>query len=105
MQLPMLALVPLLTNLLSDNVDYNDIKQLIKERTTKDKVQAISIPGQEHRDPIQAEFERQLYTILAEQHQRIDDFVSCKSGEIHRRLSWFSLSVTMTCVILIFLHR
>ncbi|KAI9835528.1 MAG: hypothetical protein M1819_001979 [Sarea resinae] len=70
------------------NVDYDEIKQLIKARTTKDHAQAIVIPGSSHGDDkALQEFENDLYAELCEQHQRINLFVRSKSGEISRRLA------------------
>lgn len=72
-----------ITNL-SDNVDYDDIKRMIKKHTTPGSGQAVSIPGQG--GEIEKNFEDALYSILLEQHQRIDLFVRSKTGEIQRRL-------------------
>ncbi|KAI9873773.1 MAG: hypothetical protein M1830_010614, partial [Pleopsidium flavum] len=69
------------------NLDYNEIKNLIKVRTTRDQAQAISIPGQENEGNGLQEFENELYAELREQHQRIDLFVQSKSGEIKRKLN------------------
>ena len=71
-----------------DNVEYNEIKHLIKARTTRDQAHAISIPGRGNGENIALkEFEDELYSELSEQHQRIDLFVFSKSGEVSRRLS------------------
>ncbi|KAI9822765.1 MAG: hypothetical protein M1832_002998 [Thelocarpon impressellum] len=69
------------------NVDYNDLKRLIKLRTTEDQPRAVDICGQGRRDTgaLQA-FEDELYGELVEQFQRIDLFVQSKAGEIQRRL-------------------
>ncbi|KAH0533875.1 hypothetical protein FGG08_007505 [Glutinoglossum americanum] len=70
------------------NVEYNDIKYLIKVRTTRDQAHAISIPGRGNgENTALVEFEDELYAELSEQHQRIDLFVFSKSGEISRRLN------------------
>ncbi|TKA78414.1 hypothetical protein B0A49_01378 [Cryomyces minteri] len=73
------------------NVDYDDIKQLIKEHTTPGTGKALSIPGQG--DSSAREFENNLFDIFADQHQRIDLFVKSKTGEIQRRLSHLSKQV------------
>ncbi|GME49646.1 SPX domain-containing protein [Neofusicoccum parvum] len=67
------------------NIDYDEIKHLIKEHTTPGNGKAVSIPGQPdlHRN----QFEDQLYGVLAQEHQRINLFVRSKSGEIERRLN------------------
>ncbi|MCJ1475307.1 hypothetical protein MMC13_003969 [Lambiella insularis] len=70
------------------NVDYNEIKHLIKCRTTRSHGQAISIPGQGHEGRASAEFEEELYAELSDQHQRIDLFVRSKTGETERRLQY-----------------
>lgn len=70
-----------------DNVDYNDIKHLIKVRTTHGQAQAKAIPGSNNEAKHLLGFEEELYQVLCEQHQRIDLFVQSKSGEIARRLS------------------
>jgi SPX domain protein involved in polyphosphate accumulation len=67
-----------------DNIDYDDVKHLIKEHTTPGKGKSISVPGQ--RDEKLHDFENTLFAILEDQHHRIDLFVRSKSGEIRRRL-------------------
>lgn len=77
----------------SDNVDYNDIKHLIKAHTSKDNTQPQAIAPREHEVKVLGTFEQELFAELKEQHQRIDLFVKSKSGEISRRLSmWPSFS-------------
>jgi hypothetical protein len=73
----------------TDNIDYDEIKHLIKEYTTPGKGKAISVPGQG--GPVESEFERNLYNILLEEHDRIGLFVKSKSLEIQRRLGVQSL--------------
>ncbi|MCJ1379090.1 hypothetical protein MMC17_002190 [Xylographa soralifera] len=68
------------------NIDYNEIKHLIKRRTTRSQGQAILIPGQASANKASDDFEEELYAELLDQHQRIDLFVRSKSGEIERRL-------------------
>ena len=81
-----------LTLSLTDNIDYDDIKHLIKERTHRNHdprvpATAISIPGQDSTlEPLES-FEAELFAELQEQHGRIDLFVKSKLGEITRRLS------------------
>ena len=69
-----------------DNIDYNEIKHLIKLRTTKSQGVAISIPGRNGENEALGAFEQELYAELVAQHQRINLFVKSKSGEIQRRL-------------------
>ncbi|KAG4436414.1 hypothetical protein IFR05_008107 [Cadophora sp. M221] len=66
------------------NVDYNELKNLIKANTTKDQGQAIAIPGQA--DPGLEKFESAFYNELSNQHDRVDLFVKSKADEISRRL-------------------
>ncbi|KAK4549662.1 hypothetical protein LTR36_004963 [Oleoguttula mirabilis] len=66
------------------NIDYDDIKHLIKEQTTAGQGKTISIPGRSD-EKLQL-FENSLFAILADQHNRIDLFVRSKAGEIRRRL-------------------
>ena len=76
-----------------DNVDYNDIKHLIKLRTTQRQGQAKPIPGSHHETKAFHAFENELYHELHDQHQRIDLFVRSKAGEIARRLgTWLAPS-------------
>ena len=67
-----------------DNVDYNELKNLIKVYTTEDQGQAIAIPG--HVDAALAKFEDQFFTELSNQHDRVDLFVWSKADEVRRRL-------------------
>lgn len=70
-----------------DNIDYNDIKHLIKVRTTHGHSQAKAIPGSSIEVKESQKFEDELYKELRDQHQRISLFVRSKSGEINRRLA------------------
>lgn len=72
-----------------DNVDYNDIKHLIKVRTTQEQGQAKTIPGSDNESKAFHAFELELYQELRDQHQRIDLFVQSKAGEIGRRLGTY----------------
>ena len=68
------------------NVDYNDIKRLIKVRTTKNQARTIAIPGHDKEAGASQEFEDELYAELCEQHERVDLFVKSKTGEINSKL-------------------
>ena len=72
-----------------DNVDYNDIKHLIKVRTTQGQGQAKAIPGSDNESKAFHAFEEELYQELRDQHQRIDLFVQSKAGEVGRRLGTY----------------
>jgi hypothetical protein len=67
-----------------DNIDYDDIKLLIKEHTTPGKGKATSVPGQGNE--AEHEFESLLFSLFSEQHSRITLFVKSKTGEIGLRL-------------------
>lgn len=73
----------------AENVDYDSIKNLIKDHTTpgKGKAIAISIPGQQNESEIN--FENLLFSIFLDQHDAVSLFVKSKSGEIQRRLGSF----------------
>ena len=79
-----------LADWLPDNVDYNEIKAIIKHHTSGSKAAAITIPGQTVHD---VAFEEELYRELVDQHQRVDLFVRCKAGEIERRLAHLGRNV------------
>jgi len=70
--------------LCADNIDYDDIKHFIKERTTPGQGKAVAVPGRG--DDKADEFENDLFAILEEQHHRIDLFVKSKAREIQHRL-------------------
>ena len=72
-----------------DNVDYNDIKHLIKVRTTQGQGQAKAIPDSDNEAKAFHAFEDELYRELRDQHQRIDLFVQSKAGEVGRRLGTY----------------
>jgi len=73
---------------LADNVDYNELKNLVKIHTKKDAGQAIAIPGQTN--AALAEFEELFFNELYNQHDRVDLFVKSKSFETESRLSKIS---------------
>jgi hypothetical protein len=66
------------------NIDYNELKNLIKVHTTKNQGQAITIPG--HDDAALRKFEDLFFNELYNQHDRVDLFVKSKADEISRRL-------------------
>ncbi|KAL9021332.1 MAG: hypothetical protein Q9185_001442 [Variospora sp. 1 TL-2023] len=68
------------------NVDYNDLKRLIKDRTTRGQGEALTIPGQSNEARALQAFEDELFAHLVDQHQRVNLFVQSKAGEINRRL-------------------
>ena len=69
------------------NVDYNDIKRLIKIRTTKNQAKAVTVPGHNKESEGLQAFEDELYQELDEQHQRVELFIKSKAGELSRKLS------------------
>jgi hypothetical protein len=74
----------MLIKIATDNVDYDAVKQLIKECTTsgKGKAIAIDIPGQGD----DAASEKRLLKVLVAEHERVELFVKSKSNEIQGRL-------------------
>lgn len=88
-----------------DNVDYNDIKHLIKVRTTKGQGQAKAIPGSDNETKAFHPFEDELYHELRDQHQRIDLFVQSKAGEVGRRLGLYLESPRGDALLILLLHR
>ena len=74
----------LATNRLQDNIDYNDIKLLIKDHTTPGKGKAASVPSQCNQT--EHDFENLMFSIIEEQHSKLSLFVKSKTGEIRRRL-------------------
>ncbi|KAL9602269.1 MAG: hypothetical protein Q9219_001994 [cf. Caloplaca sp. 3 TL-2023] len=68
------------------NVDYNDLKRLIKVRTTRGQGEALTIPGHENEARSLRAFEDEFFAELADQHERVNLFVQSKAGEINRRL-------------------
>lgn len=67
-----------------DNLDYDELKHLIKQNTSKDSGKSIAIPG--HVDTSLLAFENEFLTELSNQHDRVELFVKSKSEEIGRRL-------------------
>ncbi|KFY71017.1 hypothetical protein V499_08755, partial [Pseudogymnoascus sp. VKM F-103] len=83
------------------NIDYNELKSLIRTHTTpppgsshSNSSQPVAIPGQT--DEALSCFEARFARELGAQHARVDLFVRSKADEFHRRLSkcfLFSLGV------------
>jgi hypothetical protein len=72
-----------------DNVDYDELKQLIKDRTSgKGTTDPVSIPGQGSADAAWTQLERDLFSILCEQHERVNLFTRSKHGEFERRMDY-----------------
>lgn len=72
--------------LVSENIDYDDLKRIIKDRTTSSQHQPRFIPGQGNETKALKDFEKELYDQLLEQHERVSRFVRCKGDELARRL-------------------
>ena len=83
-----------------DNIDYNDIKHLIKVRTTHGQGQPKAIPGSDNETKAFHAFEDELYHELRDQHQRIDLFVQSKAGEVGRRLGKYLESLRRSIVLI-----
>lgn len=69
------------------NVDYNELKHLIKEKTSNLNTSPVSIPGQGGRGNAWEELENELFSELYHQHLRVNTFTRSKYGEIERRLN------------------
>lgn len=76
-----------------DNVDYNDLKSLIRRRTTRGQGEALTIPGHANEAKALQAFEDEFLSQLINQHQRVDLFVQSKAGEINRRLAHLNKQV------------
>jgi len=70
----------------TDNVDYNGLKHLIKEQTSNLKTAPVTIPGQSPSSDAWTQLENELFQILWQQHERVSLFIKSKHGEITRRL-------------------
>ncbi|KAF2280627.1 uncharacterized protein EI97DRAFT_388574 [Westerdykella ornata] len=68
------------------NIDYDYLKDLIKQHTTPGHGTALSIPGQG--STTETAFRDTFFQVLKSQHDRINLFVKSKSGEIERRLDY-----------------
>lgn len=82
---------PLLTPRTTDNIDYNELKSLIRTHTSPptsshshSSVAPVVIPGQ--RDEAVSRFEAAFARELGAQHARVDLFVRSKADEFRRRL-------------------
>ena len=72
-----------------DNVDYDELKQLIKERTSKRSTTGpVSIPGQGNTDAAWGQLQDDLFPILSNQHERVNLFTRSKYGEFERRMDY-----------------
>ena len=80
----------LCTELILDNVDYNEIKKIIKQETSFKTPQSITIPGHDIDSILSEGFEQELYDLLREEHERVELFCKSKTGEIRRRLDHLS---------------
>ena len=75
----------------ADNIDYNEIKALIKDRTRRHcdpgkPSASIPIPGQGVLAEDLVSFEDELFGELQKQHTSINDFVKSKMGEVKGKL-------------------
>ncbi|KAL9102323.1 MAG: hypothetical protein Q9163_002503 [Psora crenata] len=77
-----------------NNVDYNDLKHLIKVYTSNDPCRAQAIPTAVNQAKAGQEFEQELYNELEKQHQRVTEFAHVKAGELSRRLVALDKHVT-----------
>ncbi|KAK6368800.1 hypothetical protein LTR64_006957 [Lithohypha guttulata] len=73
------------------NLNYNELKKLIKQRTTNGAAAPVPIPGQsDHRWSL---LEDEFYGILKEQYDNIGMFLRSKYGETERRLAYLDKTV------------
>lgn len=73
------------------NLNYNELKRLIKIRTTNGAPSPVPIPGQSnHRWSL---LEDELFEILKDQYNNIGLFLRSKYGELERRLAYLDKSV------------
>lgn len=73
------------------NLNYNELKRLIKLRTTNGAPSPVPIPGQsDHRWSL---LEDEIFALLKEQYDNIGLFLRSKHGEIERRLAYLDKSV------------
>ena len=70
----------------TDNIDYDDLKRMVKDNTTSTHNQPRFIPGQGNEAKALKEFEDELYGQLLEQHERVGRFVQSKADELACRL-------------------
>lgn len=68
------------------NLNYNELKSLIKSHTTQGPAVPVAIPGTS-KDPWD-HLERELFHLLKDQYENIALFLRSKYGEIERRLSY-----------------
>lgn len=73
------------------NVDYDELKNLIKSQTTTSPGQARVIPGQHA--SVTREFEEGFFQELTSQHDRVELFVRSKADEFERRLDYLEKTV------------
>lgn len=72
---------------LTDNVDYHEVKHIIKAKTSITQVKPLTIPGQGADIKECQDLENELYTKLCEEHDRANLFVKSKYWEIQKKLS------------------
>lgn len=75
-----------LTKHSTDNIDYDDLKQMIKNHTAGTSNLPRFIPGQGDEAQAGKDFETEIYGELVQQHNRVGLFVQSKAGELVRRL-------------------
>ena len=79
---------------MADNVDYNGLKHLIKERTTNIKTKPVTIPGQGPSSDAWTQLETELFPVIWQQHDRVSLFIKSKYGELKRRLDQVERQLT-----------
>lgn len=70
----------------TDNIDYDDLKQMVKDHTVSAPSHPLFIPGQGGEAKAIKDFEDEMYGQLLQQHDRVGLFVQSKAGELARKL-------------------
>ena len=70
----------------TDNLDYDDLKQMVKDHTASAPNHPLFIPGQGSEARATKDIEDEMYGQLLQQHDRVDLFVQSKAGELARKL-------------------
>ncbi|KAG8528101.1 uncharacterized protein KY384_007017 [Bacidia gigantensis] len=85
----MLSSIPvivLIGHATTDNLDYDDLKRLIKLHTTQGSTRPRPISYGSIKATEAQQFEERFFDELKLQHERINDFLQVKVGELARRL-------------------
>ncbi len=70
-----------------ENVQYDSLKQLIKENTSSFQTKPVTIPGQGPSNDAWKQLEDEIFSLLKEEHHKVCEFIRIKYAEIGRRLA------------------